>query len=86
MPSRVYTEFDALVDEAMHRIADVGRIEQEASGARKLYALVEVANDTLRMEQERMEKIAAYQELAADTDRAQAIRDANLAAVAAGIL
>jgi hypothetical protein len=38
------------------------------------------------MEQERMEKIAAYRELAADTDRAQAIRDANLAAVAAGIL
>jgi hypothetical protein len=86
MPTRVYTPFDGLVDEALHRIAESGRIDETASDARKVHALIEIANDTLRTEQERMEKIAAYRELAADSERAHGIRDANLAAVAAGIL
>jgi len=86
MPTRVYTPFDHLVDEAMHRAIEAGVVAEDASGAKKLRALVEVANDTLRSEAERKEKIAAYQELAADTERAEAIREANLAAVAAGIL
>lgn len=86
MPTRVYTSFDELVEEAMHRIADAGLVEESASNAQKVHALIELANDTLRDAEERMEKIAAYQELATDAERSQAIREANLAAAAAGIL
>jgi hypothetical protein len=87
MPAaRVYTSLDALVNEALERVARSGLVSEEASQAQKLRALVEVANETLRADEERAEKIAAYEELAGDTNRADAIREANLAAVAAGIL
>jgi hypothetical protein len=86
VPTRVYTPFDDIVDEAMRRVIEAGIVPETASDSKKLHALVEVANQTLRAEQERAEKIAAYQELAADAERAHAIREANLAAVAAGIL
>jgi hypothetical protein len=84
--TRVYTQLDDLVNEALERASRSGLVPKKASRAQKLHALVEVANETLRADEEREEKIAAYQELAADTNRADAIREANLAAVGAGII
>ena len=84
--SRVYTALDELVVEALERALRSGLVTEDASQAQKLRALVEVANETLRAAEERQEKIVAYAELAADTERADAIREANLAAVEAGIL
>ena len=84
--TRVYTSLDDLVSEALERASRSGLVTKEASRSQKLHALVEVANATLRADEEREEKIAAYQELAVDAERAEAIRQANLAAVAAGIL
>lgn len=86
MTPRIYTPIDDLVTEALERVTRRGRVAEKASRAAKLHALVEVANETLRVDEEREEKIAAYRELAADVERANAIREANLAAVAAGIL
>lgn len=86
MTTRVYTSLDPLVEEALDRASRVGLVAENASRAEKLHALVEVANDVLVADEARQEKIVAYEELAADTERAAAIREANLAAVAAGIL
>jgi hypothetical protein len=87
MPAqRVYTPLDELVSEALDRASRAGIVPDKASQAQKLHALVEVANNVLRADEEHEEKIAAYRELAADTERSAAIREANLAAVAAGIL
>jgi hypothetical protein len=84
--SRVYTPLDDLVVEALERASRSGLVSPKASQAQKLHVLVEVANDTLLAAEEREEKIAAYRELAADEERAISIREANLAAAAAGIL
>jgi hypothetical protein len=84
--TRVYTPFDQLVDEALARAPRTGLVAEGSSQAQKLHALVEFANGILREDEEREEKIAAYQELAADTERAAGIREANLAAVARGVL
>lgn len=83
---RVYTPLDELVSEALQRAPRTGLVSDGASAAQKLHALVEFANEALRADEEREERIAAYQELAADTERAAAIREANLAAAAAGVL
>lgn len=84
--TRVYTPLDPLISEAFERASRSGLVPKNASQAQKLHILVEVANEALRADEEREEKIAAYAELAADTERAEAIRESNLSAVAAGIL
>lgn len=84
--SRVYTPLDALVAEALERATWRGLVPADASRAAKLHVLVEVANATMRADEEREEKIAAYEELVMDAERSIAIREANLAAAAAGIL
>ncbi len=84
--TRVYTALDDVVDEALARAPRTGLVSKDSSQAQKLHALVEFANGILRDDEERAEKIAAYQELAADVERAAAIREANLAAVARGVL
>ena len=87
MPAtRIYTPFDELVGEALSRAPRTGLVSDDSSQAQKLRALVTFANDVLREDEEREEKIAAYRELAADTERSAAIREANLAAAARGVL
>ena len=84
--TRVYTPFDEIVDEALSRAPRTGLVSDDSSQAQKLHALVTFANNVLREDEEREEKIAAYRELAADTERSAAIREANLAAAARGVL
>ncbi|HVC87182.1 MAG TPA: hypothetical protein VNC40_07130 [Gaiellaceae bacterium] len=84
--TRVYTPFDEIVDEALSRAPRTGLVSDDSSQAQKLHALVTFANNVLREDEEREEKIAAYRELAADTERSAAIREANLAAATRGVL
>lgn len=83
---RVYTALDSLVTEALERAPRTGLAASEDSASKKLHALVEFANAVLRADEEREEKLAAYRELAADDDRARAIRASNLRAAELGIL
>lgn len=84
--ARIYTALDDVVDEALSRATEAGLVAESSSKSATLHALVEYANDRLREEHEREEKLAAYKELAADTERSAAIREANLAAAAGGVL
>ncbi len=84
--TRVYTPFDETVAEALARAPRTGLVSEGASQAQKLHALVTFASRVLREDEEREEKLAAYRELAGDTERSAAIREANLAAVARGVL
>lgn len=84
--TRVYTQFDQVVDEALSRAPRTGLVDDASSQSQKLHALVAFANEVLREAEEREEKIVAYKELAADAERSAAIREANLAAAARGVL
>jgi hypothetical protein len=84
--TRVYTQFDDVVAEALERAPQTQLVSANASRAQKLHALVVYANDQLREIEEREERLIAYRELAEDTARAAAIRDSVLAAAADGIL
>lgn len=86
MTSRVYTPLDQRLEEALIRAARSGLVPSGASRSQQLRALALYADEHLRDDQEREEKLAAYRELAADADRAVAIRASVRAAAADGIL
>lgn len=83
---RVYTALDAQVIEALDVAAESGLVEPGASRSERLRALAVYAKDRLREQRDLDERIAAYDEIAGDQERAAAIEASVLAAVEDGLL
>ena len=84
--SRIYTPSDDQIEDALAVAVERGLIDATASRSAQLRALVLYAGDRLTEEQEREERRAAYEQLAEDEDRLDAIRASVLAAAEDGIL
>ncbi len=84
--SRIYTPSDDQIEHALAVAVERGLIDATASRSAQLRALVLYAGDRLTEEQEREERRAAYEQIAEDEDRLDAIRASVLAAAEDGIL
>jgi hypothetical protein len=84
--ARIYTTRDKRIEHALATATAVGLVDANASSAQKLHALVVYADERLRAEAEREEKLAAYRELAQDDERLEAIHAGSRLAAEHGLL
>lgn len=83
---RVYTALDSDLVEALELAVEAGLVEAGASRSERLHALAVFAKERLAERRDLSERIAAYDEIAADEERAAAIEESVLAAVEDGLL
>lgn len=86
MSRRVYTPVDERIDHALALAGSSGLVDSKASESAKVRSLILFAEERLTAELELAQRISAYERLALDQDRAQAIDASVLAAVEDGIL
>lgn len=83
---RVYTALDSELADALELAVAAGLVEAGASRSERLHALAVFAKERLVEQRDLSERIAAYDEIAADEERAAAIEASVLAAVEDGLL
>jgi len=86
MTNRVYANRTDLVEEALARAADALQLEGDASLASRSTAWIEYGYRRWLEEQNREDRIRAYQEMAQDEERLGIIQRSTREAVAAGLL
>jgi hypothetical protein len=83
---RISTVVTPELEEAVDAAPDARLVDRNAGEAERLRAWAVYGYRTWRAEQAREIKLAAYQEIAADDARREAIRRSNLQAADAGLL
>ena len=83
---RISTVVTPELEEAVEAAPDAQLVDAKAGEAERLRAWAVYGYRIWQAEQEREIKLAAYQELAGDRERHEAIRQSNLQAAEAGLL
>jgi hypothetical protein len=83
---RISTVVTPELEEAVDAAPEAQLVDRKAGEAERLRAWAVYGYRTWQAEKEREIKLAAYQELAADDERREAIRQSNLQAADAGLL
>lgn len=87
MSDRIYMTRSPILDEALEAASEAGLVEEEeAPTSRKAEAWALYGYRRWREEQEREQKLAAYEAIGADDEHLEAIKAANRRAVEAGLL
>lgn len=86
MKTRLYTVRTPIIEEALKAAEEAELVEGKVTDARKARAWIEYGYRRWREDRERKAKIRAYEEIGADDEHLEAVREASRRAAEAGAL